>query len=151
MSTATNKLPDSFIVHNPQINIKAWSIPSIDLSPTISPEIRFQAHKPGRTPSLRKSNALRLISLLKDSEIAGWHLKSILLVRIYPRRKQSSATTWLEGVVEYGVGKEDNEAIVDLVTSLGEYWEALEKREANLGDEPRKELDSLRNLIRRAK
>ena len=76
-------------------------------------------------------------------------MKSVILVQVSRTRRESVATTWLEGVAEYGTGAGDNEAISDLVVSLGEYRKALEKRERKLGDSARKELDCLRRLIER--
>jgi len=87
--------------------------------------------------------------LPRDSEIGDWRLKSIILVQIRTTRKEWLATTWLEGIAEYGVGEGGSEAIIDLVVSLGEYRESLEKREVNLGDSARRELDYLRRLIER--
>jgi len=53
----------------------------------------------------------------------------------------------VEGVAEYGTAKSESEAIADLVVSLGEYLEVLERREKNLGDSARNELNCLRRLI----
>ena len=63
--------------------------------------------------------------------------------------KEYVAATWLEGIAEYGAAQGQTEAVADLVVSLGEYKESLEKRETKLGDSARRELDYLRRLIKR--
>ena len=85
-----------------------------------------------------------------DTSIAGWHLKSLLLVEITPADMEFVATTWLEGVAEYGTGETEADAKTDLVVSLGEYREALEERQDKLGDSALRELDYLRKLIERS-
>jgi len=55
----------------------------------------------------------------------------------------------LEGIAEYGAAKNESGAIIDLVVSLGEYFEALERREKDLRDSALKELNCLRRLIKR--
>jgi len=114
-----------------------------------SAEIRLVVHKPVKTPNLHKLSSVTTLSIPRDSEIAGWHLKSLLLVQISHTQKGSVATTWLEGIAEYGAAKNESGAIIDLVVSLGEYLEALERREKDLGDSARNELNYLRRLIER--
>lgn len=115
-----------------------------------SSQIKFAPIEPGKTPKPRRSETLTVLSILKGSDIGGWRLKSVLLVQIRRTRKQSLATSWLEGVTEYGVGKTDSEAITDLVMSVGEYRESLEKQENKLGDTAQKELSYLRRLVERS-
>lgn len=81
--------------------------------------------------------------------MGAWRLKSVILVRIRRTRKEFLATTWFEGIEEYGAGEGETEAIKDLVVSLGEYREALERRAATLGDSARRELHYLCKLIER--
>ena len=148
--TISNQLSPKAFVHSRRIQINRWVSPHIDLSPTTSPNIKYEALKPARTPSSRKYNSITVLSIPRDTEIEGWRLKLVTLVRVYPRRKESVAMTWLEGAAEYGVGMNESEAITDLVVSLGEYREALEKQENKLGVSTQKELNCLRNLIERA-
>ena len=50
---------------------------------------------------------------------------------------------------EYGAGASIEEAVQDLLTSLSEYRESLEEREANLGTPAAADLVKLRGIIRR--
>ena len=145
-----NELHPSSFVSSPEIEVKTWS-KSADWSKSqTSPELRIIVHKPWKTPGFRKSNTLTVFALPRDTKIASWHLKTMLLIQIRHTRRESLATTWFEGMAEYGTGQGQSEAITDLVNSLGEYRESLEKREKNLGGSARKELDYLRRLIERA-
>ena len=147
MSTGTNKLKASAFVSNPMIRVVPLSSSPIQWEMEDSAEIRLVVHKPVKTPSLRKPSSVTVLSVPRDSEIGSWRLKSVMLVQVSRARRESVATIWLEGVAEYGTGAGDNEAISDLVVSLGEYRKSLEKRERKLGDSARKELDCLRRLI----
>lgn len=95
-------------------------------------------------------NVPMVLPIPRDTQVAGWRLKSLLLVQTKPARKGWVATGWLEGIAEYGTAENETDAITDLVVSLGEYKEALEKREEGLGDSARRELDYLRKLIERS-
>ena len=147
--TISNEIPSSAFISNPEIRIMAFPSPPIELKSETSPEIIFVMHNPGKTLTRGRSNTVTVLTLPRDSEIGDWRLKSIILVQIRTTRKEWLATTWLEGIAEYGVGEGGSEAIIDLVVSLGEYRESLEKREVNLGDSARRELDYLRRLIER--
>ena len=129
-------------------------------APETSKEINIPVqHSPDIHPIVNTSagaiqvehfTALTLVPILKkEVGIPGWRVNSTLLIQLERTQKQSLATMWLEGVAEYGAGEDDNEAIMDLITSLAEYRECLEEREQNLGDSSRKELACLRNLIER--
>lgn len=150
MSTISNEHIALPLVSSPVIRLVPSSSPAIRLVPSTSPEIRLTVHKPSGTPTPRKLGSLTVLSIPRDSKIGGWTLKTVMLVQIRQTRRESLATTWLEGVAEYGTGKQNEEAITDLVVSVGEYWESLEKREKELGDSARKELDFLRRLIKRS-
>ncbi len=52
-------------------------------------------------------------------------------------------------VEEYGAGLSVEEAAYDLLTSLSEYHESLEEREARLGASAAADLAKLRSIIRR--
>lgn len=108
-------------------------------------KIRITAHKTAKTPKV-----VMALTIPRDTLIAGWFLKSLLLVQVKPARRGSVATTWLEGIAEYGAAENETDAITDLIISLGEYREALERRQRKLGDSARKELDYLRKLIERS-
>ena len=149
MSTVTNLLKASAFVSNPMIRVVPLLSSPIQWESESSAEIRLVVHKPVKTPNLRKPSSMTVLSIPRDSEIAGWHLKSLLLVQISHTQKGSVATTWLEGIAEYGAAKNGSEAITDLVVSLGEYLEALERREKDLGDSACNELNCLRRLIKR--
>ncbi len=149
MSTVTNLLKASAFVSNPMIRVVPSLSSPIQWESESSVEIRLVAHKPVKTPNIRKPSSVTILSIPRDSEIAGWHLKSLLLVQISHTQKGSVATTWLEGIAEYGATKDESGAITDLVVSLGEYLEALERREKDLGDSARNELNCLRRLIKR--
>ena len=139
MIPLSNELAPSAFVTNPEI----------DLTGGTSPEIRFTVHKPAKSPTPRKISSLTLVAFPRDIEIGGWGLKSVLLVQVRRVRKGFVANIWLEGAAEYGTGVGETEAISDLIVSLGEYRESLQRREATLGDSAQRELDCLRKLIER--
>jgi len=177
--TNNNEMPSSAFVSNPEICVAAVPSPPINSAFVSNPEIRVAAvpslpiklksetsseiifimHNPGNTLTSGKPNTVKLthgrfntltvFTLPRDSEIGDWRLKSIILAQIRHTRKEWLATTWLEGIAEYGVGEDTSDAIIDLVVSLGEYRESLEKQEANLGDSAQRELDHLRRIIER--
>lgn len=147
MYTASNEITSSPSVYDVKIQAVSPSSPPIPWRSETSPEIRLTPHKPIKTPSLRKPHSLTVLSISRDTEISGWCLKSIMLVQIRHSRRETVATTWLEGVAEYGTGQGEAEAITDLVVSLGEYRESLEKQENKLGGSAQRELNYLRRLI----
>lgn len=112
-----------------------------------SPQITLEVNKPSKTPGIRTTKSLTVISIQQDTGMGGYRLKSLLLVQLQRTRNESIATTWLEGVAEYGTAKTDDAAITDLVNSLGEYRETLQRREDTLGEEAKKELTYLQGLI----
>lgn len=158
MTTCT-EIPSSAFVSNPDIRVAAVPSPTINLMSVTSAEIVFKVGNPGNTKISGKPNTVKLthgrfntltvFTLPGDREIGDWRLKSNILVQIHQTRKECLATTWLEGIAEYGVGEDTSDAIMDLVVSLGEYRESLEKQEANLADSARRELDHLRRIIER--
>jgi len=149
VSTVTNLLKASAFVSNPMIRVVPSLSSPIQWESESNAEIRLVVHKPVKTPNLRKPSSVTTLSIPRDSKFAGWHLKSLLLVQISHTQKGSVATTWLEGIAEYGAAKNESGAITDLVVSLGEYLEALQRREKDLGDSACKELNYLRRLIKR--
>jgi hypothetical protein len=93
------------------------------------------------------AESLSLIVLL-----TGWqassshHLKSVLLVKLRTSESGVLAITYLD-TEEYGWGKTENEAIIDLITSLVEYMESLEARQDQLGDSAVTDLEKLHALL----
>jgi hypothetical protein len=60
--------------------------------------------------------------------------------------REVMASTYLE-IAEYGVGASLEDAVADLLTSLSDYRESLEKREDRLGPPAVHDLEKLRKLI----
>ena len=147
MTTIGNQLPASAFVSHREIRVVSSSSPPIELMSQTSPEVKLVLPKPGRTPNPRKLESLRVLAVPPGTDIAGWLLKSVLLVQLRRARKEWLAVTWLEGIGEYGTAETDDEAIADLVVSVGEYRASLEKREKKLGDSALRELAYLRRLI----
>ena len=78
----------------------------------------------------------------------GWELLSDLAVQV---QTTPEAVLVIAGapVEEYGAGLSVEEAAYDLLTSLSEYHESLEEREARLGASAAADLAKLRSIIRR--
>jgi hypothetical protein len=77
-----------------------------------------------------------------------WELTGDLVVEVQTCQKEVLAITRLP-VEEYGTGASLEEAVLDLLTSLSEYRESLEEREARLGAPAVADLAKLRGIIRR--
>lgn len=97
----------------------------------------------------RGLTAISLVVIPATKTIGQWRLRKLLLAELRSTRSQSVATTWLEGIVEYGVGRSEDRAVTDLVNSLGEYRESLEKRRSRLGKSARADLSCLKKTIER--
>ena len=78
----------------------------------------------------------------------GWMLAYNLLVTISFSPPDWVATTHLD-VAEYGIGTTEEDAVIDLLTSLSEYRESLEDREDRLGAPGLSDLSKLRALLNR--
>lgn len=91
--------------------------------------------------------SLTLVALLEGWEYGRHRLGSILLVQLRTSRDGVLATTYLEAE-EYGWGRTEEEAILDLMTSLGEYLESLEAREGQLAEPTFVDLERLHQLFR---
>ena len=151
MTTTSNRLRRFAFSSSP---VFQWALSSslpLEVSVMTSPILQFDVHRAGVTPKPRNLEAISVLGVPGGSEVGEWRLKTFQLIRVRRTRKEFVATTWLEGgaLVEYGSGKTAGEAITDLVTSLGEYREALEERESKVGDSSLKELAHLRNIIER--
>ncbi len=151
MSTANNELKQRPVVYSPRISGGFLSSSPIPWFSKTNPQIKIRARKAAKTPNIRKTRSITVLSVPRDTQVADWLLKSLLLVQLTPGREGSVATTWLEGIAEYGAADNETDAVTDLIISLGEYKEALEDREENLGDSARMELDYLRKLIERVR
>ena len=79
----------------------------------------------------------------------NWELTADLLVDIHTSREEVLAVSHHLTVEEYGEGASVEEAVQDLLTSLSEYRESLEEREARLGASAAEDLAKLRGIIRR--
>ena len=76
-----------------------------------------------------------------------WELSIDLLVEVNTSRENVVAVTYLT-VQEYGIGDTLESAIGDLLTSLSDYYQSLESREANLAPSAIEDLRTLRYMIR---
>ena len=78
-----------------------------------------------------------------------WELAGDLVVEIRTSEEEVLAVARHLTVEEYGAGASVEEAVQDLLTSLSEYRESLEEREARLGAPAVADLAKLRGMIRR--
>ncbi len=78
-----------------------------------------------------------------------WELTVDLVVEIQASGEEVLAVSRHLTVEEYGEGASVEEAVQDLRTSLSEYRESLEEREARLGVSAAADLAKLRGIIRR--
>ena len=76
-----------------------------------------------------------------------WELRSDLLVNVRTTWQEVLATTYLS-VQEQGVGESFEAAVMDLLTSLSDYYQSLLGRETNLGTPGIDDLKRLRSLIK---
>ena len=77
----------------------------------------------------------------------AWELTSTLLVEVHTFPNEVKAVTYLT-VEEYGIGSSLEDAILDLLTSLSDYFQSLEERQERLGPPALEDLDKLRKLVR---
>jgi len=145
----SNELNASAFVSSAVLTLEPTIIPFIQWQSQGSPEMDYAVRESIQTPIVTTPQSVTVLSIPMDTELAGWYIKSLLLTEIQHTPEGSIAKTWLEGVCEYGTSKDENEALSDLVTSLGEYRESLEDREDSLGESARKDLIYLRKLIDR--
>lgn len=99
------------------------------------------------TSAVPISGTVSVVSLPKGLQIHGWRLKSLLLAILEADEEGVVANAWLYGVNEYGTGQTEEEAITDLVHSLGEYRQSLEERECRLSPSAKSDLLQLRALV----
>jgi len=138
-TTFTNELHASAFVSSESIFVEVSSGPTIELP----------HQKPVGTPNPHTQESTTVLAI-PSREIGEWRLKTTLLVQLVPSSSHEwLAMTWLEGVPEYGTGEGDVEAIEDLVASIGEYRESLERREDKLGESAKRELGYVKRLVER--
>lgn len=77
-----------------------------------------------------------------------WELTADLVVEIQTSGEEVLAVSHHLTVEEYGQGGSVEEAVQDLLTSLSDYRESLEEREARLGVSAVDDLAKLRGIIR---
>lgn len=141
---------DSF-VSTPSIHFTPVSSPVVQSSFLSSSQVVFTVAPSVATPIVPMVGAVSLVSLPVDLELGGWRLKCLLLALLETTLSGTIASTWLHGVSEYGTGETEQEALADLVDSLGEYLQSLEERETRLADIALEELNHLRTLIEPAR
>ena len=78
-----------------------------------------------------------------------WELAADLVVEIQTSGEEVLAIAHQLTVEEHGAGASVEEAVQDLLTSLSDYRECLEEREARLGATAVADLARLRHVIRR--
>ena len=76
----------------------------------------------------------------------SWELAADLLVEVNTSREEVLAVTYL-AVQEYGIGDSFESAITDLLTSLSDYYQSLESREAKLAPSSVEDLEALKRLL----
>jgi hypothetical protein len=76
-----------------------------------------------------------------------WELIVNLLIEIRTSREEVLAITYLT-TEEYGVGTSFEDAILDLLTSLSDYYRSLEARQERLEPQAVEDLKILRGLVR---
>ena len=115
------------------------------------PNNRYTAKQPRKLVLDPDSYAYRELYVIPsdcswDSE---WELAGDLVVEIRTSEEAVLAVARHLTVEEYGAGASVEEAVQDLLTSLSEYRESLEEREARLGAPAVADLAKLRGIIRR--
>ena len=78
-----------------------------------------------------------------------WELAGDLVVEVQTCQEEVLAIAHQLTVEEYGAGASLEEAVRDLLTSLSDYRESLEEREARLSPPTVADLAKLRSIIRR--
>lgn len=78
----------------------------------------------------------------------SWELAGDLVVEIQTSGDEVLAVAHQLAIEEYGAGPSLEEAVQDLLTSLSEYRESLEEREAKLSAPAVADLAKLRSIIR---
>ena len=77
----------------------------------------------------------------------SWELALDLHLEVNKSETKVVAVTCLD-IQEYGMGDSLESAIADMLTSLSDYYQSLESREAKLAPSATKDLDTLKGLLR---
>ena len=99
------------------------------------------------TPDTPNVESVTLSPLHKGFEVGSWRLRSLLLTEVHVTQNSVVALTYLSGASEYGSGQTPEEALRDLVVSLGEYRQTLEVRRDRLGESTRRDLEVLEGQV----
>jgi hypothetical protein len=93
-------------------------------------------------------NFLELRIIPEDIPISGgWKLASPLAVDI--RIEEDHFIARVPFLDEYGLGPTSEAALDDLLTSLADYLQSLERREARLSDPLKRDIEILRRLLKK--
>ena len=95
----------------------------------------------------RRSESARYVVPAQYSWDDGWELTGDLSVEVRTSQDEVVAAAHLT-VEEYGVGASVEDAVLDLLTSLTDYYQSLEAREGRLGPPAAKDLEILREMAR---
>ena len=136
-----------------------WSSPHIhwDITPSVPLSVpsvthlgpEYHSFPAARTRYGRVPDSNFVISIPRGTKVDDWSVDAVIVVQMRRVRKEWVATTWLEGVIEYGNGASADDSLADLIVSIGEYRESLERRAKHLGDSALSELSYLQRLISR--
>ena len=96
----------------------------------------------------RRSETARYVVPAQYSWDDGWELTGDLPVDVRTSQEEVVAIARLT-TEEYGAGASVEDAVLDLLTSLTDYFESLEAREGRLGPPAAKDLEILRGMVRR--
>lgn len=141
--------PAAGSVAGSELSFPDFSTQEADVQSDTTPTVEIRGHSTHFEITDVRETTLAVFSIPADADIAGWHLKSLILAYLQGHKGEWVAATWLEGIAEYGVGADDRDAIEDLVMSLGEYRECLEARKGRLGGTAQQELSTLQRVIER--
>jgi hypothetical protein len=115
-------------------------VPRTATSPTMSSD-------PARLPTVQGS-FLALRHVPEDIRIIGdWKLSSSLAVEI--RIEDNCFIARVPFLDEYGLGPTSEAALDDLLTSLVDYAQSLERREYRLSEPLKRDLESLRKILKK--
>jgi hypothetical protein len=148
-SPTTGILSASAFSSSPNIHVEARPTPICQIYWRTSLEIKRIVYKSAGTPKLGRIESVTVLALPKDITVGVWHLNSIIIVQLRSIPKGWLATIWLDDIAEYGTGVTEADAVSDLVDSLGESLESLERRKHKLGDSAQEELAKLYSIIDR--
>ena len=112
------------------------------------PDYLIPSHHPatdstGDCPSRKERYCIQAGHSWDDS----WKLAADLRLEVNTSEEESVSVTCLN-LQEYGMGDSLESAIEDLLTSLSDYYQSLESREASLAPSAAKDLRILRSLLR---